>query len=151
MTIFFYLHNLTNTHIIMKQVLATLVGFFIAAFVVYLFETLLGQTFFPLPEGSDPTNLEWLKENMHVIPTGAKVFVVIAHFFGIICGMFVAGWISKTSMVPAYIVGILMLAATTFNLVVLPKETWFLLSDAILAIAGFFIGKKLAARKMQSP
>lgn len=130
----------------MKQVLATVAGFFVAALVVYIFETILGQTFFPLPEGSEPTNLEWLKENMHVVPLGAKIFVVIAHFIGITCGMSVAGWISKTSIIPAYIVGGLMLAATAFNLFVLPKETWFLLSDAILAIAGFIIGKRIAER-----
>jgi hypothetical protein len=53
-------------------------------------------------------------------------------------------------MVPSYIVGGLMLAATAFNLIVLPKEMWFLLADGILAIVGFFIGKNLAAGKMQT-
>lgn len=134
----------------MKQVLATIAGFIVASLTVYIFESLIGHNLFPLPEAIDPMNMDSIKENMHLIPTGAKLFVVIAHFMGIVVGMYVAALISKTSMVPSYIVGGLMLAATAFNLIVLPKEMWFLLADGILAIVGFFIGKKLAASKMQT-
>lgn len=132
----------------MRNVLATIIGFIVASATVYIFETLLGQSFFPLPEGANPMDMEWLKNNMHVIPTGAKVFVIIGHFMGIVLGMLVAGLISKTSMIPAYIVGVLMLAATIFNIVMLPKENWFLISDIVLAVIGFFLGKKLARSKI---
>ena len=132
----------------MKNVLATIIGFIVASATVYIFESLIGHNLFPLPETIDPMDMESIKQNMHLIPTGSKVFVVIAHFMGIVCGMFVAALISKKSMVPSYIVGALMLAATAFNLIMLPKETWFLLADGILAIIGFFAGKKLARSKM---
>lgn len=132
----------------MRNVLATIIGFIVASVVVFIFESLIGHNLFPLPEGSDPMNMDWIKNNMHLIPTGSKIFVVIAHFAGIVSGMFIAGLISKTSMVPSYIVGALMLAATAFNLFVLPKETWFLLADALFAVLGFFIGKKLAKSKV---
>ena len=132
----------------MKNVLATIVGFIVASITVYIFESLIGHNLFPLPENIDPMDMESIKENMHLIPTESKVFVVIAHFAGIICGMFVAALISKKSMVPTYIVGALMLLATAFNLIMLPKETWFLLADGILAVVGFFIGKNLAQSKM---
>ena len=132
----------------MRNVLATIIGFIVASVVVYIFESLIGHNLFPLPEGSDPMDMEWIKNNMHLIPIGSKIFVVIAHFMGIVCGMFVAGLISKTSMIPSYIVGVLMLAATAFNLVVLPKETWFLFADALFAVLGFLIGKKLAKSKI---
>lgn len=131
----------------MKNVLATIVGFIVASLTVYIFESLIGQSLFPLPEGSEPMNMEWIKKNMHLIPVGSKIFVVIAHFMGIVVGMLVAGLISKTSIIPAYIVGVLMLAATAFNLIMLPKEMWFLISDAVLTILGFIIGKKLAQSK----
>ncbi|WP_425077119.1 hypothetical protein [Psychroserpens sp. S379A] len=85
---------------------------------------------------------------MHLIPIGSKFCVVIAHFVGIIAGMFVAGKISKTSMIPAYIVGGLMLAATFFNIAILPKELWFTLSDGILVIIGFLVGKSLAKKQI---
>jgi hypothetical protein len=133
----------------MRNVLATVVGFIVASLVVYIFESLIGHNLFPLPESIDPMNMESIKENMHLIPTGSKIFVVIAHFMGIVIGMLVSALISKTSMVPSYIVGGLMLAATAFNIIMLPKETWFLLADGILAIIGFFVGKNLAQSKLK--
>lgn len=132
----------------MKNVIATIVGFIVASATVYVFETLIGQNLFPLPEGAKPMDMEWIKDNMHLIPVGAKAFVVIAHFMGIVAGMFVAGLISKTSMIPAYIVGGLMIAATFFNVFMLPGELWFNLSDIILAIIGFLIGKSLAKKQL---
>ena len=133
----------------MKNVLATIVGFIVASLTVYIFESLIGHNLFPLPDNIDPMNMESIKENMHLIPVGSKIFVVIAHFMGIVVGMLVASLISKTSMIPSYIVGGLMLVATAFNLILLPKETWFLLTDGILAIIGFFVGKNLAQSKLK--
>lgn len=132
----------------MRNVLATIIGFIVASLTVYVFESLIGHSLFPLPEGANPMDMEWIKNNMDQIPTGAKTFVVIGHFMGPILGMWVAGLISKTSMVPAYIVGGLMLAATFFNIFMLPKELWFTIADAVLVIVGFLIGKSLAKKQM---
>jgi uncharacterized protein YneF (UPF0154 family) len=132
----------------MKNVLATLIGFFVASATVYIFETIIGQNLFPLPDGANPMDMDWIKNNMNQIPIGAKIFVVIAHSIGIITGMFMAAQISKLSMVPSYIVGALMLAATFFNIFMLPKELWFTLSDSLLVIVGFFAGKSLAMKQM---
>lgn len=132
----------------LRNILATIVGFIVASSTVYLFENVLGQSFFPLPEGANPMDLEWLKNNMASIPTGAKIFVIIAHFIGPIAGMFVAGLISKTSMIPAYIVGGIMLLATFFNLIMLPKELWFRIADGLFVLAGFYFGKSLAQRNV---
>lgn len=132
-----------------RNILATIIGFIVASATVYIFESLIGQNLFPLPIGADPLNLDWLSKNMHLIPTGAKVFVVLAHFFGIVAGMFVAAKISKTSLIPSYIVGILMLAATFFNIITLPKELWFTLSDGVLALIGFYLGHQLGSRQIK--
>ncbi|WP_055435410.1 hypothetical protein [Lacinutrix algicola] len=130
----------------LRNILATIVGLIVASASVYLFENVLGQSFFPLPESANAMDMEWLKNNMANIPVGAKIFVIVAHFIGPIAGMFVAGYISKTSMIPAYIVGVIMLLATFFNIFMLPKELWFRLADGIFVIAGFFFGKSLANR-----
>lgn len=130
----------------LKNILATILGFITAAVVVYIIETLIGHTVFPLPEQIDPNDIASIKANMHLIPIGSKVFVVIAHFTGIISGMTVAGMVSKTSMIPAYIVGALMIIATAATIVMLPKALWFSLSDGLLAIAAFFFGKSSASR-----
>ena len=133
----------------MKNVFATIIGFFVAAATVYIFETIIGQNIFPLPEGSDPSNMEWLKNNMDKVPLGSKIFVVIAHCVGIIAGMFMAAQISKKSMVPSYIVGVLMLTATFATIFMLPKELWFTISDAVFVIAGYLIGKYLASKQIK--
>ncbi|WP_299384989.1 hypothetical protein [uncultured Lacinutrix sp.] len=130
----------------LRNILATIVGLIVASASVHLFENVLGQSFFPLPEGANAMDMEWLINNMANIPVGAKIFVIIAHFIGPIAGMLVAGFISKTSMIPAYIVGVIMLLATFFNIFMLPKELWFRLADGIFVIAGFFFGKSLANR-----
>lgn len=132
----------------MKNVLATIVGFIVASATVYVFETLIGHNLFPLPEGANPMDMEWIKNNMDQIPMGSKIFVIIAHFAGIIAGMFVAAKISKTSMVPTYIVGVLMLLATFAVSFMLPKETWFLIADCGLAIIAFLLGKSLAKKQI---
>ena len=45
----------------MRNILATIVGFVIASLTVYIFESLIGHNLFPLPEGSDPMDMEWIK------------------------------------------------------------------------------------------
>ena len=132
----------------MKNIIVTIIGLIVASLTVYIFESLIGHNLFPLPEGANPMDMEWLKNNMDQIPTGSKVFVVIAHFMGIVIGMFVAGLISKTSMIPAYIVGGLMVAATFFNIFVLPKELWFTISDGAFAFIGFLVGTSLAKKQI---
>lgn len=133
----------------MKNIFATIIGFFVASATVYIFETIIGHTMFPLPEGVDPMDMEWIKDNMDKIPMGSKIFVVIAHFAGIIAGMFMAAQISRRSMVPSYIVGVLMLAATFATIFMLPKELWFTISDAVFVLAGYLIGKHLASKQMK--
>ena len=133
-----------------RPILATIFGFITASLTVYSIENLIGHNLFPLPIGADPLNMEWLSNNMDLIPVGMKTCVVIAHFTGIIIGMFVAAKISKQSMVPSYVVGTLMLTATFFNIVMLPKELWFTLSDGGFAILGFIIGKILSERQIKN-
>lgn len=129
----------------MKNVLATIVGLVVAMFTVFLFEKFLNPNIFPLPEGIDPNDMESIKANMHLIPIGAKAFVVIGHFAGILIGMIVAGAISKISIIPSYIVAGFMIAATVFVTLMLPKSMWFILGEIVAIIAGFFFGKSLAS------
>ncbi|MCT4628373.1 hypothetical protein [Winogradskyella sp.] len=133
----------------MKNVLATIVGFIAASASVFIFENLIGHNLFPLPEGANAMDVEWIKNNMDKIPLGSKILVVIGHFVGPIVGMYVAAIVSKTSMIPSYIVGGLMIVATYFNIIYLPKELWFTLSDGLLVIIGFLIGKSLAQKQIK--
>jgi len=118
-----------------RNVLATVTGILVAGITVHIFEALIGHNVFPLPGDYQPT-IEWLSANMSRISIGSKAFVVIGHFLGPICGMAVAGMISKTSMIPAYIVGSIMLIATAFFIIKLPKELWFTITKRTLVYYG---------------
>lgn len=131
----------------MKNVISALVGIIVAFAITMGFEW-LGSQIFPLTEGSDPTNMAWLKSNMDKIPIGAMNAVIAAHFLGIMGGMFIAGLTSKVSMVPAYVVGFVMITGTLTNLIMIPHPTWFMIADVIMVFAGFFFGKSLAQRNV---
>ncbi|NRD24168.1 hypothetical protein HNV10_12985 [Winogradskyella litoriviva] len=132
----------------MKNVLATIIGLIIAGLTVHLFEAVIGHNLFTFPADAQLSDMEWIKNNMDKIPTGSKIIVVIAHFAGIIVGMFTAAKISKQSIIPSHIVGGLMLIATFVTIFMLPKELWFSISDGIFAIAGFLIGKIIAQKQI---
>lgn len=132
----------------MKNVLATIIGLIIASLTVHLFEAVIGHNLFTFPADAQLSDMEWLKNNMDKIPTGSKIFVVIAHFAGIMVGMIAAAMITKQSIIPSYIVGSLMVIATFVTNFMLPKELWFTASDALFAIAGFLVGKIIAQKQI---
>lgn len=133
----------------MKNVLAAVAGLMVAAILTFGIES-LSAILFPFPEGADPTDMEWLKNNVDAIPSGALIVVGFAHLIGIVCGMFVAGLISKTSMIPAYVVGVLMLAGTIANLFMIPHPAWFAITDLIGVLIGILLGRKLASKQMKA-
>ena len=129
----------------MKHILATIAGLITASVTVFLIEQ-LGFVLFPFPEGAEPTNMEWLKNNANLIPTGAMITVILAHAIGIIIGMNCAARISKTSMIPSFIVSVLMILATAINLVLIPSPIWFILSDSLGVLIASSFGSPLARR-----
>lgn len=131
----------------LRRVLAAIAGIIAASISIYLIET-LGHLLFPFPEGAKPMDMEWIKNNIDLIPRGSMIAVIIAHGVGIAVGMFVTGLISKTSIIPAYVVAGFMAVATIANWFMIPSPTWFYISDGISVIAGFFFGKSLAHRNI---
>ena len=129
----------------LRNILATLTGLIVAVITITLIEK-LGHAVFPYPENAQPDNMEWLKNNIALIPKGAMISVIIAHACGVIAGMGIAGFISKTSMIPAYITGGIMLIITIIMLFLIPSPIWFTISDALGVIAGFYFGKTLSQR-----
>lgn len=129
----------------LRRILAAIAGIIAAIITISLIEQ-LGHTLFPYPEGAKPMDMEWIKNNIDLIPRGSMIAVIIAHGVGIAIGMFVAGLISKTSIIPAYVVAGLMIIATVGNWILIPSPIWFYIADGISVIAGFLFGKPLARR-----
>ncbi|NNK40364.1 MAG: hypothetical protein HKP45_06905 [Winogradskyella sp.] len=131
----------------MKKVLATVVGLVAAAAVILVFE-FLGEMFFPLPEQIDITDVDSIKANMDKIPTGSLVFVIMAHFLGILAGMVVTTYVSKETLVPVLVVGGILLLATLINLFVLPHPIWFIIADILAVVLGFLVGRSLSKQRI---
>ncbi|WP_452220356.1 hypothetical protein [Lacinutrix salivirga] len=131
----------------LRNILATIIGLVAASLTITIIEK-LGIMLFPYPEGAQPQDMEWLKNNTNLIPKGAMVSVIIAHGVGIVVGMFVAGLISKTSMIPAYVVGGVMLLATVAMLIMIPSPIWYTICDGLGVLIGFLFGKSLAQNKV---
>ena len=130
----------------MKNVLATIAGFIAASLIVYLIEH-IGWKFFPLPDTINPMDAESLKQNIDLIPKGSMIFVILAHAIGTFSGLILAGFISKKSLIPSYIVGGLMILATITNLVMIPSPIWFIILDLFGVIMAFFIAKNIVQSK----
>ncbi len=131
----------------MRNVLATILGLIVASASIFLIEK-LGHTIFPMPDSIDSNDFESIKNNIHLVPKGNMAFVALAHGLGILIGMFVAGLISKKSLIPAYIVGGLMVIISIMYYFLIPSPTWFVIADLTSIIIGFLVGKKLAQSKM---
>lgn len=131
----------------LRRILAAITGIIAAMITISIIEK-LGHTLFPYPDGAKPMDMEWIKNNIDLIPRGSMIAVIIAHGVGVAIGMFVAGLISKTSIIPAYVVAGFMIVATIANWFMIPSPTWFYIADGISVIAGFFFGKSLAHRNI---
>ena len=131
----------------MKNILATVIGLIIANLVVYLLE-FIGHWLFPMPPEINLMDMESIKQNVHLIPIGNMVFVILAHGLGLFAGIITVGFISKTSLIPIYIVGGLMAVATIANLIIIPSPVWFIFCDLASVALAFYFGKKIAQNKL---
>lgn len=117
----------------MKTFLATFVGV-IVAMILMMGIQMLGHTLFPVPFEVNPNEPEKMVENMHLIPLGALIVVIMAHGLGLLGGLITARMIDKKTTFPVYIiVGFLMLG-TVANLAMIPHPVWFAIADVTVMI-----------------
>lgn len=131
----------------MKNVLAIAVGLVVAGLVVFLLY-ILGPQFFTFPKGANPMDPESIKQNMHLIPKGAMILIIIAHFFGIIGGMLASTAVSEESLFPAYVVSAVIILGSIGSSFVMSHPTWSIIVGAISVIAAFFVGRMVAINRM---
>ena len=100
----------------------------------------------PLPEGVDPTNMESLKESMHLFEARHFIFPFLAHAAGTFVGALLAAWIAVThKMKFALAVGGVFLLGGIANTIMLPAPTWFVVLDLVVAyIPMAWLGMRLA-------
>ncbi|WP_452228114.1 hypothetical protein [Lacinutrix sp. MEBiC02404] len=131
----------------MRNAFAVAVGLVVAGLVVFLLY-ILGPQFFTFPPGANPMDPESIKQNMHLIPAGAMLLVIVAHFFGIIGGMIASTAVSETSLIPAYIVSGIIILGSIGGSLAMSHPTWSIITGIIAVIAAFFVGRIAAINKM---
>ncbi len=132
----------------MKNSTAVIVGLIVSGLVIFLLYILAPQ-FFTFPDGTSPTNPQSIKDNIDAMPSGVFVLIVFAHFFGIIGGMLAATAASQQSMYPAYIVFTIVALGCIISAVSMPHPTWAIILEFIILILAYFIGKKVASKRLQ--
>ena len=133
---------------ILKNILA-LVGGVVVGGIVNMGLIMISSSVIPLPEGVDPTNVESLKESMHLFEAKHFLFPFLAHALGTLVGAFIAGKFSTDKhMMWAMVVGLFFLIGGVTNAFMLPAPTWFIALDVIAAYLPMaWIGGRLATKK----
>ena len=141
-----------------RKITAVVVGFiagnlFNAAFII------ASILVFPLPDGVSPfTAPEKFQEHVaeNGLPTGALIFVLIAHAGGSFVSGLVCGLVAMRAWyVPALCFGIFFTIGGIYNLTQIPSPTWFAITDIVLyipaALVGVMIGGALVGNKLAEP
>lgn len=123
----------------MKNVFATIAGL-IDAFLIVLAFDFLAHILFPMETDFNSMNMEDIIANLDKIPNEQFYLMGLGHLLAIGAGMGLASLISKTSKVPAIIVGSLISLFTIINLFSFPHPTLFLVVDLAAIILGIYLG-----------
>jgi hypothetical protein len=118
---------------IVKNILVVIAGLIVGS-VVNMSIIIGGSSVISLPEGVDPTNLESLKNGIHLFEPKHFLAPFLAHAIGTFIGAFVAARFGATKkMILALIVGGFFLLGGISNSVTIPAPMWFIALDLIVA------------------
>ena len=131
---------------ILRNIIAVVAGIFIGG-AVNMFLITISASIIPLPPGIDPSDMESLKENMHLFEPKNFVMPFLAHALGTLVGAFLAALIAANSKRTfALVIGFFFLLGGIANVFMLPGPIWFAAVDIILAyIPMALLGYKLAS------
>lgn len=132
---------------ILKNVIAVVVGVIIGAAVNMGLIISLG-TLIPPPEGVDPSNMESIKENIHLFEFKHLMSPFIAHALGTLVGAFLAAKIGAShNKILALIIGAVFLYGGISMVMELNAPAWFEALDLIVAyIPMALLGWKLSGK-----
>ncbi len=131
----------------LKRILFIILGIIVASAVVYVVE-FLGHQVYPPPEGITMENADkFLDYIQNKMPTGAMLFVVLAHFSGTIAGSFVTAKLNKDKPYTGMIVGTILMIFGIILAFLLPHPLWMMILDIALYLPAAWIGVKFANQK----
>lgn len=118
---------------ILRNILAVIAGLVLGG-IANMGIIMISSYIIPLPEGVDPSDMESIKNSMHLYQPRHFILPFAAHALGTLIGAFVAAVIAvgnRRSL--ALLVGLLFLVAGTINVFMLPAPAWFIIIDLSLA------------------
>ena len=118
----------------MKTFLATFIGIVVAMLVMMGIQ-MLGHTLFPTPPEINPNDPESISQNIHLIPLGSLIMVIVAHGLSVLGGLLTAKVIDKNSKYSIYIISGFLLFGTIANLALIQHPIWFSIVDVLVMIA----------------
>ena len=133
---------------IVRNILAAMVGFVIGS-VVNLGLITIGMSVIPLPEGTDVSTMEALRESMKFLAPTHFIFPFLGHALGTLTGAFVAARLAVSHRMKFAIgIGVSFLIGGIAMIVNCGGPLWFITSDLLLAyIPMAFLGGILASGK----
>lgn len=137
---------------IVRNIAAVLVGIVLGS-VVNMGIVNLGPLLIPLPEGSDVSNMEGLRESMKLFTPANFLCPFLAHALGTLVGAFAtAKLVASHPMAYALGIGVFFLAGGITMVSLVGGPLWFYAADLGLAYLPMgWLGGKLAAGKKVDP
>lgn len=133
---------------ILKNVLAVVAGI-IVGMVVNMGLIMASGSIISPPEGVDPTNMDSLKENMHLFQPKHFIMPFLAHALGTLVGALIAALLAAShKMKFALGIGAFFLIGGIAASTMIPAPTWFTILDLVGAYFPMaWIGGSLATKK----
>jgi hypothetical protein len=119
--------------VLMRNVLAVIAGF-VAGAVINGALIALSPLLIPPPPGVDVSNMESMRQGMHLYQPQHFVMPFLAHALGTFAGALVAWLVAATYKARlAYAVGVLFLLGGVAAAFMIPAPAWFIALDLLLA------------------
>lgn len=130
-----------------KNILAVIAGLIVGS-IINMGIIMISGSIIPPPEGVNPTDMESLKEGMHLFSPKHFLMPFLAHALGTLAGAYLTALIAAShKMKLAVGIGVFFLAGGIANAFMLPAPTWFIIVDLVGAYLPMgWLGGKLALR-----
>ncbi len=134
-----------------KRILSVVLGLICAMIIISGME-MLNSLFYAPPKGMNFEDPAVMRAMMAALPVTAFLLVLLGFILGTFVGALVAALVHKSgSLVPAIVVGVILMVANAANLYLLQHPLWFaVLSTAVylpMAYLGGIVGNRLVKQK----
>lgn len=129
---------------VIRNILAIVIGLIVGG-IINMGLVSLGPTVFPLPDGTDITNMEGLKASMTQMKPINFIFPYLGHAIGTLAGAYTAARIAVSkNMLFAISIGFIFLAGGITMIQQVGGPTWFCALDILSYLPMSYLGGKMA-------